>query len=174
MTSRIPWQWGPKTLRLLASIGISWRVVEDIPREDMGTAPGDVYWDGQVLVIEKTCPREWVVHEVAHYLVCQRDSPQFLKLRNWGTEQTGEEVSLAEDLESQACVVNVALLIRMNLPWRNCADGLNLIEEYWKGPRGCYGMSYRKRFQGQEWWNSLREELLGGAEPYLKWGGSHL
>jgi|SaaInlStandDraft_7_1057024.scaffolds.fasta_scaffold01745_5 hypothetical protein len=165
------WLWGPATLRLLEHFGIPWRTKEHITPEELGSSPGDTYWTGKELVIEESCPKMWVVHEVGHFLVTRKISPEFLALRNWGTEQGGAQELRADGNEFPSCSVNVALLIQMNLPWKACADALNLVDDFWDSDRfSRYDdfSDYRIRYSASRGWRDVREGVLERASRFLK------
>ena len=87
--------WGKGIHRLLDHYAIPWSVVPRISLAELGSSPGDAYWDGSQLVLEKGCPPHWVAHEVAPTYpdngqpvnLSRRDSEDLLRVLSHASEE---------------------------------------------------------------------------------------
>lgn len=157
MSSR--WLWGPALLREFEWWGVPWEIRHrPLTQDEIGASPGGCYWDGFQIVFEHTIWKPWVAHELAHYIVTKRDKPEFLGLRNWGTEQ--EEPWDDQPLEDRACDVNIAILIMLRLPWRQAAGDLSIPENN--------GVPYSRSGPTETQWRHIRAAVLRKAAPYLQ------
>lgn len=173
------WNWGPAILREMERWGIPWVSLErDISPKELGGSPGEIAWFRGRLLIEEDCPREWVVHEIAHYLVCKKHTPEFLNRQNWGLDDTysPEDLSVLYGklgidartvdwdswCESEASFLNCALLIYLHLPWRSAAYQLNILDDVWPG-EVYWGRSPPKNPRA---WRIVRERILAHSRPY--------
>lgn len=164
-------------MALVRQCGLRWRVIPGkISRDRLGSSPGDVVYDGHELTIEAQCPREWVIHEVAHFLVCRRNTPKRLAEPNWGfdrverlhqklyeeqaTRRPHRKVSYWEEhTEALACDVTLGLLIRMRLPWHTASADLNTPTPEALDPSG----KSERRF-----WLEARELCLERSRPFVE------
>ncbi len=137
------WLWDPRIQAMLDYLGIPWKVLPKTVRlspEELGSCPGDICWLNQTFHIEATCPEKWVVHDLAHWLVCQRDRPEMLQDQNFGHENMKPK-QIRED-ENITSDVNITLLKRLGIPYEKCADEINV--------------------------NIYEEDFQNKAEPYLQ------
>lgn len=100
----------PKLHDLLNWLEIPYQIVDNIPKGVLGWSPptDDICWTGRKLVIGESCPINFVIHEVSHWIVSSRFER---RLRNWGFEQqfgldrkrTPDQI---HDMETRACDVD--------------------------------------------------------------------
>ncbi len=105
------WPWHPDLRDVFDSLGLVWRVLppgESLSPQDLKSSPGDCVYTGSVFVFEFLCPPEWVVHELAHWLVCRADRPIYLNLRNYGHDIALSLGGAAKD-EWRVCLLTCGL-----------------------------------------------------------------
>jgi hypothetical protein len=147
--------WGRKVSELLKKHDLRFEIVGEIPHKQMGSSPGDICWTGERLLAERTASPWHVVHEVAHFLVCKRNNPPYVFEQNWGFERS------TTSGESEAANVTIALLIKMNLPFRWAADAMSMLHDKDLWPR--------KHVLGSErGWKIFKANVLREAGPYLE------
>lgn len=177
------WKWSPEILEQMEHWGIPWEVLDrELTEDELGGSPGDVAWDGEVLLLEASCPPEWVLHEIAHYIVCQKLTPEKLREQNWGLDgfwglpEAEKEIldaltpsgqSWDDWCEAQACNVNVALLIYLNLPWKKVAEELGSSGDFWPAGAPVVHWDFEER-KYHEAWAGVREGILSRARPFLQ------
>lgn len=124
------WLWDIQILEIFDYLGIQWEVLPKYVRldpVDQGSSPGDICWKHQVMLIEASCPEMWVVHDLAHWLVCKRDRPEMLQEQNYGHEgMVAKQIREDENITSD---VNIAILKRLGIPHQKCADDINVIDD---------------------------------------------
>lgn len=175
--SRSEWLWGAQTRKLFTQLGLAWEVIPGLNGQNLGSSPGDAYYVGstQAVRLDPQAWLPWVVHEAAHFMVCQQDHPEYLGEDNYGYEQEGEN-RLAELIhdEGLASDLTVALLVRLHLPWKRAAYELS-IEPRWSALEG---MSPRHvpsvgvggqfiRLGSRRYWDSVKQRVLDSSAPYL-------
>jgi hypothetical protein len=127
----MPWNWDTRIQKMFDALGITWEVLPPgvcIPEDT--TSPGDCVYDGDKIVFESSCPIEWVVHELAHWLVCRKDRPEALQTINYGYEGTVGDFDAVED-ESAAANLTCWLLREMvpdRVLWVWAADYMNVYD----------------------------------------------
>lgn len=143
------WHWGAALQREFDRWEIEVDVVKKIPPHHFGSSIDSSIWTGERLIVEQDAWTPWVAHELAHFLVCRRNSPQLLKTRNWGFDyhrHVLSELDISENRfkfrsfnqeETQefiAADVTVGLLIELKYPWIKACLRLNISDETGSDP----------------------------------------
>ena len=182
----LTWHWGPTVLREMRRWDIPWVALDrDLTKEELGGSPGDIAWFKGELLIEKRCPKDWVVHEIAHYIVCKYHTPEMLLKNNWGLDDywhlpDDEKAALCrvvgikqgvkgwdDWMESEACFLTCALLIHLNLPWHATSNELGNTEEFWPKSIG-HHWRYGSPPEDPRAWKVVRERTLHHTKHYIE------
>lgn len=160
------WMFGKKLHDLMSSLGLEWEIVESIPRDDLGSSPSHIYWTGDRFIIEKSCPKAWVAHDIAHHLVQRVEDPDNLHKPNWGFNEPADSAKLdrEEELESLAADLTITLLSRLNLPWHRAAIHMDIPDPV----PGLWDTRTRAQCLNRTQWKMVREWCEKRSAPYLE------
>ena len=160
------WTFGPKLRRMFEAYGVPWQVLDRVlTAEELGSSPGDCYYDGTSVILEYCCPVAWVAHELAHWLVCKVESPRMLVYKNYGLERDALEVrrelgyGTGKDHELLAAQVTICVLIECGYPWRQAARDMSIEPTQTRLAPGSKVRDYSERL-----WTAVRATCMEHAD----------
>ena len=109
----------PQAADLFRRLGLDFTVVQRLTSEQLGSSPGDIMWTGDRFLVERTCPMEWVLHDVAHWIECRRNRPEDLHTENFGFDRLDLHTQVGA--ESQTCWIATQMAIRLGYPYQKAA-----------------------------------------------------
>jgi len=125
-----PWPWDPAVQASFDKLRVKWCVLDGddyLNSKDLESSPGECLYTGKRIIFERHCPPHWVMHELAHWIVCKLDRPKDHGKKNYGHETMGYAASRVDEMA--AAVLTCALMRHFGHDWISTAQELTLYNE---------------------------------------------